>query len=83
MKLFPADSRQIYNEITRYYLVLQLRQDIFSGQLPCSFASAVYLASLIAQAEIGDFLEEEHTSTGEYHRYGMDNWNSYVYKQTK
>ncbi|KAI6656450.1 Band 4.1-like 2 [Oopsacas minuta] len=63
VKLFPPDSRQIFNEITRYYLVLQLRQDVFSGQLPCSFASAVYLASLIAQAEIGDFNEEEHPNT--------------------
>lgn len=44
----------------RYYLCLQLRDDILSGRLPCSFVTHALLGSYTVQAEIGDYEPEEH-----------------------
>lgn len=38
----------------RYLLCLQLRQDIASGRLPCSFVTHSLLGSYTLQAEMGD-----------------------------
>lgn len=46
----------------RYFLCLQLRQDIASGRLPCSFVTHAVLGSYTLQAELGDYDPEEHTS---------------------
>lgn len=43
----------------RYYLCLQLRDDVVSGRLPCSFATHALLGSYIAQSELGDYDPEE------------------------
>ncbi|KAB1275210.1 Band 4.1-like protein 2 [Camelus dromedarius] len=45
-----------------YFLCLQLRQDIASGRLPCSFVTHTLLGSYILQAELGDYDPEEHSS---------------------
>lgn len=44
----------------RYLLCLQLRQDIASGRLPCSFVTHALLGSYALQAELGDYDPEEH-----------------------
>lgn len=44
----------------RYFLCLQLRQDIASGRLPCSFVTHALLGSYTLQAELGDHDPEEH-----------------------
>lgn len=44
----------------RYYLCLQLRDDILSGRLPCSFVTHALLGSYTVQAELGDYESEEH-----------------------
>lgn len=44
----------------RYYLCLQLRDDILSGRLPCSFVTHALLGSYTVQAEVGDYEPEEH-----------------------
>lgn len=44
----------------RYYLCLQLRDDILSGRLPCSFVTHALLGSYTVQAELGDYDPEEH-----------------------
>lgn len=44
----------------RYYLCLQLRDDILSGRLPCSFVTHALLGSYTVQAELGDYEPEEH-----------------------
>lgn len=44
----------------RYYLCLQLREDILSGRLPCSFVTHALLGSYAVQAELGDYDPEEH-----------------------
>lgn len=46
----------------RYFLCLQLRQDIASGRLPCSFVTHALLGSYTLQAELGDHDPEEHRS---------------------
>lgn len=46
----------------RYYLCLQLRDDVVSGRLPCSFATHTVLGSYTAQSELGDYDPEELAS---------------------
>lgn len=46
--------------ISRYYLCLQLRADIITGRLPCSFVTHALLGSYAVQAELGDYDAEEH-----------------------
>lgn len=45
---------------SRYYLCLQLRADIITGRLPCSFVTHALLGSYAVQAELGDYDAEEH-----------------------
>ncbi|XP_048879523.1 band 4.1-like protein 1 isoform X4 [Brienomyrus brachyistius] len=60
VKFYPPDPSQLTEDITRYYLCLQLRDDILSGRLPCSFATHALLGSYAVQAELGDYDQEEH-----------------------
>ncbi|XP_077076466.1 band 4.1-like protein 2 isoform X21 [Siphateles boraxobius] len=60
VKFYPPDPSQLTEDITRYLLCLQLRQDIASGRLPCSFVTHALLGSYSLQAELGDYDPEEH-----------------------
>ncbi|KAM9320546.1 protein 4.1 [Gastrophryne carolinensis] len=60
VKFYPPDPAQLTEDITRYYLCLQLRQDILSGRLPCSFATLALLGSYTVQSELGDYDEDLH-----------------------
>uniref|UniRef100_A0A672NBA4 Erythrocyte membrane protein band 4.1 like 2 n=1 Tax=Sinocyclocheilus grahami TaxID=75366 RepID=A0A672NBA4_SINGR len=60
VKFYPPDPSQLTEDITRYLLCLQLRQDIASGRLPCSFVTHALLGSYTLQAELGDHDPEEH-----------------------
>ncbi|XP_075459925.1 protein 4.1 isoform X22 [Ascaphus truei] len=62
VKFYPPDPAQLTEDITRYFLCLQLRQDILSGQLPCSFATLALLGSYTVQSELGDFDADLHGS---------------------
>ncbi|XP_041112687.1 band 4.1-like protein 1 isoform X11 [Polyodon spathula] len=62
VKFYPPDPSQLTEDITRYYLCLQLRDDILSGRLPCSFVTHALLGSYAVQAELGDFDPEEHSA---------------------
>ncbi|XP_072524747.1 band 4.1-like protein 3b isoform X11 [Salminus brasiliensis] len=59
VKFYPPDPAQLSEDITRYYLCQQLRDDVVSGRLPCSFATHTLLGSYIAQSEVGDYDPEE------------------------
>ncbi|XP_065810363.1 band 4.1-like protein 3b isoform X12 [Labrus bergylta] len=59
VKFYPPDPSQLSEDITRYYLCLQLRDDVVSGRLPCSFATHTVLGSYTAQSELGDYDPEE------------------------
>ncbi|XP_078398229.1 band 4.1-like protein 2 isoform X6 [Cetorhinus maximus] len=60
VKFYPPDPSQLTEDITRYYLCLQLRQDIVCGRLPCSFVTHALLGSCTLQAELGDYDADEH-----------------------
>ncbi|XP_069708005.1 band 4.1-like protein 2 isoform X6 [Phaenicophaeus curvirostris] len=62
VKFYPPDPSQLTEDITRYFLCLQLRQDIVSGRLPCSFVTHALLGSYTLQAELGDHDPAEHRS---------------------
>ncbi|XP_054863041.1 band 4.1-like protein 3a isoform X6 [Amphiprion ocellaris] len=59
VKFYPPDPAQLSEDITRYLLCLQLRQDIVSGRLPCSFATHTVLGSYTIQSELGDYDPDE------------------------
>ncbi|XP_031422803.1 band 4.1-like protein 1 isoform X2 [Clupea harengus] len=60
VKFYPPDPSQLIEDITRYYLCLQLRDDMLSGRLPCSFVTHALLGSYVVQAELGDYDPDEH-----------------------
>ncbi|KAM4529604.1 band 4.1-like protein 2 isoform 9-T12 [Fundulus diaphanus] len=55
VKFYPPDPSQLTEDITRYLLCLQLREDVASGRLPCSFVTHALLGSYTLQAEFGDY----------------------------
>uniref|UniRef100_A0A8D0G0N5 Protein 4.1 n=1 Tax=Strix occidentalis caurina TaxID=311401 RepID=A0A8D0G0N5_STROC len=61
VKFYPPDPAQLTEDITRYYLCLQLRQDIIMGRLPCSFATLALLGSYTVQSELGDYDPDLHS----------------------
>ncbi|NWX25804.1 EPB41 protein, partial [Notiomystis cincta] len=60
VKFYPPDPAQLTEDITRYYLCLQLRHDILTGRLPCSFATLALLGSYTVQSELGDYDPDLH-----------------------
>ncbi|XP_034081013.1 band 4.1-like protein 2 isoform X17 [Gymnodraco acuticeps] len=55
VKFYPPDPSLLTEDITRYLLCLQLREDVASGRLPCSFVTHALLGSYTLQAEAGDY----------------------------
>jgi len=60
VKFYPTDPMKLKEEITRYFLFLQLRRDLHHGRLLCSPADANMLAAYIVQSEVGDYDPEDH-----------------------
>ncbi|XP_062415799.1 band 4.1-like protein 2 isoform X1 [Pungitius pungitius] len=54
VKFYPPDPSLLTEDITRYLLCLQLREDVATGRLPCSFVTHALLGSYTLQAEFGD-----------------------------
>ncbi|XP_012286197.1 uncharacterized protein LOC105702860 isoform X3 [Orussus abietinus] len=63
VKFYPPDPAQLQEDITRYQLCLQIRNDIITGRLPCSFVTHALLGSYLVQSEVGDYDPEEHGKT--------------------
>ncbi|KAM9703689.1 band 4.1-like protein 2 isoform 11-T13 [Menidia menidia] len=59
VKFYPPDPSLLTEDITRYLLCLQLREDVASGRLPCSFVTHALLGSYTLQAEFGDYEPEQ------------------------
>lgn len=55
VKFYPPDPVQLHEDITRYFVCLQVRRDVLSGRLPCSFVTHALLGSYMVQSELGDF----------------------------
>ncbi|XP_064185791.1 protein 4.1b isoform X15 [Anguilla rostrata] len=64
VKFYPPDPAQLSEDITRYYLCLQVREDILSGRLHCSFATLALLGSYALQSELGEY--DPHLHGNEY-----------------
>ncbi|XP_030605420.1 titin-like isoform X3 [Archocentrus centrarchus] len=60
VKFYPPDPAQFIEDLTRYFLCLQLRKDIMRGVLPCSFVTLSLLGSYTAQSELGEYDPELH-----------------------
>nr|CUU98937.1 hypothetical transcript [Hymenolepis microstoma] len=59
-KFYPALPEYLKDDLTRYFLCLQVRQDLICGQLPCSFNTYVILGAYVIQSEAGDWDPETH-----------------------
>ncbi|XP_077480358.1 uncharacterized protein LOC144091687 [Stigmatopora argus] len=59
VKFYPPNPARLSEDLTRYFLCLQLRRDVASGRLPCSFATHVVLGSYTLQSELGDHDPDE------------------------
>uniref|UniRef100_A0A8C6TPT8 Erythrocyte membrane protein band 4.1 like 2 n=1 Tax=Neogobius melanostomus TaxID=47308 RepID=A0A8C6TPT8_9GOBI len=55
VKFYPPDPSLLTEDLTRYLLCLQLREDVACGRLPCSFVTHTLLGSYTLQAELGDY----------------------------
>ncbi|CAK9293813.1 unnamed protein product [Gordionus sp. m RMFG-2023] len=60
IKFYPIEPSQLQEDITRYYLCLQVRNDVLTGKLPCSFVTYALLGSYLVQSELGDYDPDEH-----------------------
>uniref|UniRef100_A0A6G1SFM8 Band 4.1-like protein 2 n=1 Tax=Aceria tosichella TaxID=561515 RepID=A0A6G1SFM8_9ACAR len=60
VKFYPPDPVQLHEDITRYFVCLQVRRDVLSGRLPCSFVTHALLGSYMVQSELGDYDPQTH-----------------------
>lgn len=51
VKFYAADPCKLIEEITRYQLFLQVKQDVLQGRLPVSFELATELGAFVVQCE--------------------------------
>uniref|UniRef100_A0A0N5AWH4 Moesin/ezrin/radixin homolog 1 n=1 Tax=Syphacia muris TaxID=451379 RepID=A0A0N5AWH4_9BILA len=61
VKFYTSEPSNLREELTRYQFFLQLKQDIQTGKLECPKETAVELAALALQSELGDYNPVEHT----------------------
>ncbi|XP_047985481.1 band 4.1-like protein 4 isoform X4 [Leguminivora glycinivorella] len=62
VKFYAADPCKLLEEITRYQLFLQVKQDVLRGRLPVNFDLAAELAAFVLQSELGDYDPRRHVS---------------------
>ncbi|PAA62207.1 hypothetical protein BOX15_Mlig026758g1 [Macrostomum lignano] len=64
VKFYPPDPENLRENLTRYYMALQIRQNLMAELLPCSFITYIILGSYVLQSEVGDFdpLDEKMNS---------------------
>jgi len=68
VKFYPPEPSQLKEDVTRYFLCLQVRNNILAGQLPCSFVTLALLGSYTVQATVGNFDSSAHGPGTEYLR---------------
>lgn len=64
VKFYPPEPSQLQEDITRYHLCLQVRNDILEGRLPCTFVTHALLGSYLVQSEMGDYDAKEMPDRG-------------------
>ncbi|KAL5282785.1 EPB41L4A family protein [Megaselia abdita] len=60
VKFYAADACKLVEEITRYQLFLQVKQDVLQSRLPVSFELAAELGAYAVQSELGDYDHRRH-----------------------
>ncbi|KAH8381339.1 hypothetical protein KR093_002827 [Drosophila rubida] len=61
VKFYAADPCKLLEEITRYQLFLQVKQDVLQGRLPVAFELAAELGAFVVQSELGDYDPRRHS----------------------
>ncbi|XP_017847788.1 uncharacterized protein DDB_G0283357 isoform X2 [Drosophila busckii] len=61
IKFYAADPCKLLEEITRYQLFLQVKQDVLQGRLPVAFELAAELGAFVVQSELGDYDQRRHS----------------------
>eukprot|EP00118_Oscarella_pearsei_P003290 m.13780 g.13780 ORF g.13780 m.13780 type:complete len:765 (+) comp25217_c0_seq2:97-2391(+) len=62
VRFFPTDASILQQEVSKYLLYLQLRENVTEGKLACTEEQAVLLASYAIQAEFEDHDRAVHTA---------------------
>ncbi|XP_015274138.1 PREDICTED: band 4.1-like protein 4A [Gekko japonicus] len=62
VKFYAEDPCKLKEEITRYQVFLQVKQDLLQGRLPCPFNIAAQLGAYAIQSELGDYDPYKHTA---------------------
>lgn len=60
VKLYPSSPTYLFDESTKYFLTLQIKDDLLNGKLVCSDETLSQLISYMVQSEFGDFDPTEH-----------------------
>eukprot|EP00731_Ephydatia_muelleri_P020677 Em0013g404a len=81
VKLYPVDPAYLFDDATKYFLSLQVKEDLLDQKLVCSEATRAKLFSYLVQGEYGDYDATEHGAECDkkflemacrLERYGMD-----------
>ncbi|ESO09745.1 hypothetical protein HELRODRAFT_117113 [Helobdella robusta] len=72
VKYYVADPLSIEDDVARSFLFLQVRKDIKSGRLPCSFVTLALLNSYFVQAYFGDYDDRYEFDVGYVREYLID-----------
>ncbi|CAI8036597.1 Band 4.1-like protein 3 [Geodia barretti] len=60
VKLYPISPIYLFEEGTRYFLALQIKEDLVNEKLYCSEDTKAMLTSYVVQGEFGDYDPAEH-----------------------
>ncbi|KAL5471278.1 hypothetical protein EMCRGX_G029375 [Ephydatia muelleri] len=63
VKLYPVDPAYLFDDATKYFLSLQVKEDLLDQKLVCSEATRAKLFSYLVQGEYGDYDATEHGGT--------------------
>ena len=77
VKFYPPDVSHMSENLTRYYLTLQVRNDLISKKLNASYKIIISMCAYIVQSELGDYCEAKHGKDAKY----IENFN-FVRNQT-
>ncbi|XP_065195898.1 uncharacterized protein LOC135827298 isoform X2 [Sycon ciliatum] len=77
VRFYPVDPTDMFEELTRYQLVLQVRNDLLQSRLSLPEKLAAELFALVLQSELGDYEPNEH-GIG----YAKSNVHQFVVHQT-
>ncbi|OWA51919.1 Band 4.1-like protein 1 [Hypsibius exemplaris] len=60
VKFYPPQPTELKEDLTRYYLCMQIHRDLITERLPASFTTYAILGSLMVQSELGDYDRSRH-----------------------